>query len=84
MMKLTCGDQQLIRTIRVAHEPPAVGADNDRFPRSESYVKDFRPMDFGILELPRGRQELTLQAIEIPGEEAIEFRMLVFRRVTGE
>src|SRR5205807_884162 len=49
-----------------AHDPPARGAEHDRVPRQgESYVKDFRPLRLGVVELPAGRGELTLRATEI-------------------
>ncbi len=61
-----------------AHDPPLVGAKEDRVPRgSESYVKDFRPMMVGIIHLPKGRGKLTLRALDIPGESAIDVRDVV-------
>ena len=49
--------------------------------RQESYVKDFKPMKMGVLDLKKGRGELKLRATKIPGEEAMEFRLLMFRRL---
>ena len=58
-----------------AHDPPARGAEHDRVPRQgESYVKDFKPLRLGVVELPRGRGELTLRATDIPGGGVIEVR----------
>lgn len=60
------------------HDPPAIGAKEDRVDRgSESYVKDFRPLSMGTIELPKVRGQLTLKAFEIPGESCIEVRDLV-------
>jgi arylsulfatase A-like enzyme len=58
-----------------AHDPPLRGAEHDRVPRAgESYVKDFKPFKLGVVELPRGRGELTLRATDIPGKRVIEVR----------
>jgi hypothetical protein len=52
----------------------------DRSPRNESYYKDFRPMKMGNIELIKGKGELKLRALKIPGEQAIEFRLLMLQR----
>lgn len=61
-----------------AHDPPLVGARDDRAARgSESLVKDFKPLRLGELDLPQGRDQLTLRALEIPGEAVIDVRYVV-------
>jgi hypothetical protein len=61
-----------------AHDPPARGAERDRVSRGgESYVKDFKPLRLGAIDLPRGRGELALRAPDIPGKQAIEVRAVV-------
>jgi hypothetical protein len=57
------------------------GMKEDRSPRSESYVKDFKPMKMGKMKLPSGKGELKLQAMDIPGGQAMEFRLLMLRRI---
>jgi len=64
-----------------AHDPPLKGEEANRVPGDESYVKDFRPLNTGIMQLPAGKGTLTLKALEIPGEEAIDFRLLMLKRV---
>jgi arylsulfatase A-like enzyme len=57
------------------NDPPLRGAEHDRVPRQgESYVKDFRPLRLGVMELKKGRGLLTLRALEIPGQHVIEVR----------
>jgi arylsulfatase A-like enzyme len=61
--------------VNEAHDPPARGSEHDRVPRQgESYVKDFKPLRLGVVELSRGRGELTLRATDIPGDGVIEVR----------
>ena len=67
--------------IEESHDPPATGMENDRFERIESYVKDFKPWNMGTIELLKGPAELTLEATDIPGTEAMEFRLMMFERV---
>jgi arylsulfatase A-like enzyme len=64
------------------HDSPLIGAEHDRVPRGESYTKDFRPMKLGTIHLEKGRGQLTLRATKIPGSQAMDFRLLVLRRVT--
>ncbi len=67
-------------TLREAHDPPLLGAENDRVPRQhESYVKDFRPWRIGSMALPQGRGPLTFRALKVPGKQAMEVRLLELR-----
>ena len=80
-IELRLGESSLKATISTAHDPPLVGAERDRDPRIESYTKDFRPMDLGKIALKKGRGNLVLKALKIPGEEVMDVRLLLFRRV---
>lgn len=73
--------QQVTATITEANDPPLGGAEHDRIVRAESYVRDFKPMRLGTIELEKGRGALRLQATKIPGDSAMDFRMLMFTRV---
>ena len=70
-------------TISVAHNPPLSGAENDRIIRQESYVKDFAPLNMGIMRLNKGSGPLTLKALEKAGDEVMDFRLIMLRRVDG-
>ncbi len=60
------------------HDPPLVGAEFDRVPRgSESYVKDFRPLNLGVIRLGKGRGRLTLRAPDVPGKQVMDVRAVV-------
>ncbi|MCK0147846.1 arylsulfatase [Arenibacter sp. F26102] len=78
--ELRLGESSLKGTISKAHDPPLVGESRDRDPRIESYTKDFIPMDLGKMQLKKGRGNLTLKALKIPGEEVMDVRLLMFKR----
>ena len=44
------------------------------------YVKDFKSMKLGSVQLSRGKGELTLRAVDKPGSQVMEFRLLMFTR----
>ncbi len=67
--------------IAPANDPPLRGAEADRVQRKgESYVKDFRPLRVGALNLPKGRGSLTLRAIAIPGRQVADVRYVALTR----
>jgi hypothetical protein len=55
--------------------------ENDRDQRGESYVKDFIPLEMGTIYLQRGKGELTLKALDIPGSQVMDFRLMMFERI---
>jgi hypothetical protein len=58
------------------------GAAEDRAVRKgESYVKEFRAMNMGVIPLEKGRNRLELKALDIPGSQVMEVRLLMFHRV---
>ena len=80
-VQLSFNDSTISQKIVESHDPPVVGAKEDRFVRVESYIKYFREIDLGIMELDAGAGELSLTIPEIPGDEGIEFRLLMFERL---
>jgi hypothetical protein len=79
-IELSMNGKSVVTTITQSNDPPLVGMKEDRSPRNESYYKDFRPMRMGTIELVKGKGELKLQAKKIPGEQAIEFRLIMLKR----
>ena len=56
----------------------SAGRDHDRVKRNgESYVKDFKPLELGILNLSKGRGMLTIRACDVPGRHVIDLRTVV-------
>ncbi len=78
---LTHGKSMLGTRLREPHDPPLIGAENDRAPRIESYVKVFKAFPMGTMPLNKGRHPMTLKALAFSGKEAIEVRLLQFKRV---
>jgi arylsulfatase A-like enzyme len=49
----------------------------DRVPRDgESHVKEFRPLRLGVLRLDKGRGALVLRAVDVPGRQVADVRMV--------
>ena len=46
-------------------------------------MKDFKAVNMGVIELKKGKGELKLRSLEIPGKEALEFRLLMLRRMVA-
>ncbi|WP_425237755.1 arylsulfatase [Ulvibacterium sp.] len=79
-IELSLGHSKVSAKIMEAHNPPLTGMENDRTPRMESYVKDFKPIKLGTIALKKGQGNLTLKALEIPGDQAIDVRLLMFSK----
>ncbi|WP_404310524.1 sulfatase-like hydrolase/transferase [Neorhodopirellula lusitana] len=77
---LSFGDSRLEGTITEAHDPPLIGEGQDRAVRKESYVKDFRSLKLGTIDLKKGAGPLTLRALEMPGSQVMEFRLIMLTR----
>ena len=72
---MSFGQSHARTIVTVPHDPPLVGAEFDRCARgSESLVKDFRPLGFGRLRLQKGRGQLTLKALNVPGGQVMDVR----------
>ena len=81
LFELRHGESVLTGRITKPHDPPLAGAEHDRVKRTESYVKDFRALKLGPIKLEAGRSMLTLRALEIPGSQVMDFRLLMFTRM---
>ena len=79
-IELSFLDAKVSAKVTEAHDPPLIGAAQDRSERMESYTKDFRPMPLGVISLKQARGQLTLKATEIPGKQAMEVHSLTLTR----
>jgi arylsulfatase A-like enzyme len=80
-VELSLGDARVSGVVTPAHNPRLHGAERDRAPRGESYVKDFRPLSLGRIKLSQGTGSLTLRALRIPGSQVMDMRLLMLKRV---
>jgi hypothetical protein len=81
VFELTHSNSRLESRIVEPHDPPLRGMENDRVERPESYVKDFKPLEIGTMNLEKGAGPLSLKAIEVPGNSVMDVRLLFFERV---
>jgi arylsulfatase A-like enzyme len=84
VFQLRFGDETLDGKITEAHDPPLIGLDQDRVPRIESYVKDFKPLKIGTIHLDQGNGVLELKATAIPGSRVMDFRLLMLKRIPDQ
>jgi len=80
-IELEFGSSKLSTEVTKAHDPPLTGMENDRDERNNSYVKDFIPMEMGTIHLQKGRGKLRLKVLDIPGSQAMDFRLMMFERI---
>ena len=80
-IELSFGESRITGIVSEVHDPPLHGMEHDRIERQESYVKDFRPMNLGTINLNLGVETLTLKALEIPGTQVMDFRLLMLIRM---
>lgn len=81
VFELSFGNNKVTGTILEANNPPLTGMENDRDPRQESYVKEFKSLTIGTILLEKGKGNLVLRALEIPGSQVMDFRLLMLRRI---
>jgi arylsulfatase A-like enzyme len=84
VFELSFENNKITGKISEAHNPPIIGMEHDRITREESYVKDFKRMPVGNIHLEKGEGFLTLKAIEIPGSQVMDFRLLMLKQVEYE
>ncbi len=83
-IELSFGESRLVGQVTEPNDPPEVGAAEDRVPRTEGYVKDFQPLKLGRIQLPAGPGTLNLKALQIPGAQVMELRLLMLTRIDSE
>lgn len=80
-VELSFKKDKITAEISKVNNPPLKGMEHDRVPRVESYVKDFKPMNLGQIHLEKGQGILSIKALNIPGKEVGDLRLLLFKRV---
>ena len=80
-VELSFNGSTLTGVVSEAHDPPLAGMENDRVERQESYIKEFKFMSLGRINLTKGAGQMTLRALDIPGSQVMEFRLMMLKRV---
>jgi hypothetical protein len=80
-IELRFGNNSINVQITVAHDPPLIGSGEDRIVRQESYVKNFVPLNMGIIKLKKGAGILSIRSPDIKGSQVMDFRLIMLNRV---
>ncbi len=80
-IELSFLDSRLKNSINEYYDPKEYGSEKDRSPRIESYVKDFIPLEMGTINLKKGKGKLVLKGLKKKGEELMDFRLLMLKRI---
>jgi len=80
-IELSFGSNKLTGKVSKAHNPPLHGMENDRVKRGESYVKDWKPLNLGRIHLYKEKGQLILKALDIPGSQVMDFRLMMLKKV---
>jgi len=80
-LELKFNDAIISKKISTANNVPVIGMEHDKVEREESYVKDFKPMKLGNLELKKGKGIMELSCKNIFSPNDLECNMMTLRRV---
>jgi arylsulfatase A-like enzyme len=74
-VELSFSGSRLTGKVTPGWDPPLY-TNQDTLPRppAESQIKDFRPLNLGTMKLEKGRGQLTLRALDIPGKHVMDVR----------
>ncbi len=79
--EISFAGQKIKAKITEAHDPPLLGKENDRSARTESYVKDFKPLAIGKMYLKKEKGTFVLKAKNIPGKQLMDFRLMMLKKI---
>jgi arylsulfatase A-like enzyme len=76
-IELSFAGSQLTGKVSPGWDPPLY-TNQDTIPRpaAESRMKEFRPLKLGSIHLEKGRGQLTMRALEVPGKSVMDMRLL--------
>jgi len=77
-VRLSFGSGKLEGKVEPGWDPPLY-TNQDTIPRpaGESRMKEFRPLELGVITMEKGRGPLTLQALQVPGKSVMDVRAIV-------
>jgi hypothetical protein len=74
LIEIRFRDSRLQGRVVPGWDPPLLDKQDWVPRRSESYMKDFRALQLGVMHLEKGRGMLTLRALHVPGKQVMEMR----------
>jgi len=74
-------DGRAVETVLNKAQEPNFVPSPDRVPRKEVYERRWGVLDVGKLVLKKGRQRVTVRAVEIPGKAAMDLKAIRLRRL---
>ncbi len=80
-MRLAAEAEFVEATVSEAFDPPLYDKALERVETSHYFVKDFAPLELGILSLAKGRTTLRLSARDLVGPEAIDVHSVQLDRL---
>ena len=81
VIQLAIGNNRLNYKVTEAFDPPLRGMEHDLAPRIESYVKDWKVADMGVIDMDKGDWNMSLKSLKMPGGSVIDFRLFLFERL---
>lgn len=75
LVELSFNQSKVIGKVAPGWDPP-LNTNQDTLPRpaGESQMKEFRPLSLGTMRLEKGRGQLTLRALQVPGGYVMDVR----------
>jgi arylsulfatase A-like enzyme len=75
LVEMTLNNAHATAKVSEAWDPP-FRDQHDRVPRTQSEMKEFKPLSFGSVRLEKGRGLLTLRAPKIAGRQVMDVRLV--------
>jgi arylsulfatase A-like enzyme len=82
-VRLACGKSSTQTTVTEVFDPPTWDKSKERVAESHYFVKDFKPLELGVLTLKEGRDTLTLTAPKLVAGRGIDVYSVVLRMCFG-
>ncbi len=79
-MQVTIGNQQVQGVVDKAYDPDFMPSPQ-RVIFKHYYEKPFTPMKIGVLKLKKGATKMTVKALSIPGDTAIDLKAVRIKRL---
>ena len=81
-LELSAGAEQTTATVEQGFDPEPIPSP-DRIPRQEVYEKEWAQLSLGTVRLAPGQQQLVLQPLMIPHQQALELKNLTLVKTSS-